>query len=788
MSVARGEGPGRQGADVRPIDVSVVISPHRIGRVAHHTMRSVLRAIDYANERSVATEIVISMDRPDEPTRRYFRRYEGPGVTIEEVDFGDLGLNRNNGVRLASGTYVALLDDDNLFCRNWLHTAFSYLEAVGADVVAHPEYQVFFEAQRFVLRQISSRDPSFRVAGLLEQNYWDAVCMTKRDLLLRLPYESTTRTPGFGYEDWHWNCKTLAAGIEHHVVPGTVHFMRRKRANSLLSMSNLGKRTIRPTELFEPARLAAMMAGERARGAASGRPGDTCSPEPAAARALGIAAAALRRRLRLAAASVIERLYRVAKSIMLPLLAAHPNLARFAVAAGESVTGLKSRPAFTWPAWLAAECKAIHQIEPRIFPDGDTPLLGLSGYMPLTPFADYYLRLRALCGDDVSHVLLVSWLNKGGADLVVTNYVRALIEGEAAKRVVVIATLNADSPWAEKLHPEARFIEFGREYAHLQPDVQERLLARLLLQMAPRAVHVVNSESGYRVFTRFGGALSTLSHLYATVFCADITCEGKSVGYAYDYLPDCIDHLEAVSVDTSNFAEKLCDLFAFDPNKIHVHYQPASLEIAPRRAPLKAGGTFNILWAGRLDRQKRPDILAGIAAGCLGDPFHFHVYGESVLDAAVSLKSLKDLKNVTLYGAFDGVGALPLERFDLFLYTSQWDGLPTILLDIMAAGLPIVASAVGGVGELIVPDKTGFLVDPFDDTAQYVRRIREGHRDPAAADGLARNGAALLAQRHTMAKFIERVRSFPGYACPAADSNRRAASPDAASPAGVPPS
>jgi len=34
-------------------------------------------------------------------------------------------------------------------------------------------------------------------------------------------YQTTMKTRGFGFEDWHFNCVTLADGIEHRPVPGT---------------------------------------------------------------------------------------------------------------------------------------------------------------------------------------------------------------------------------------------------------------------------------------------------------------------------------------------------------------------------------------------------------------------------------------------------------------------------------------------------------------------------------------------------------------------------------------
>lgn len=234
-------------------DISVVITAHHEGRLAHHTMRSLFRTQEHAAERGLTVQTVVVLDRPDEATTRYFSSYAGrPDVVVTSADCGDLGLSRNHGIDLSSGKYVALLDADNLFCKNWLCDALRYLESRDADIVAHPEYQMVFEAQNFTFRQISSTDPAFEVSNLIEYNFWDAVCMAGKEVFVKHPYESTTGTEGFGYEDWHWNCETLADGIEHHVVPGTVHFMRMKKSGSLLAYTRGTHRLIRPSRLFDP--------------------------------------------------------------------------------------------------------------------------------------------------------------------------------------------------------------------------------------------------------------------------------------------------------------------------------------------------------------------------------------------------------------------------------------------------------------------------------------------------------------------------------------------------------
>ena len=55
-----------------------------------------------------------------------------------------------------------------------------------------------------------------------------------------------------------------------------------------------------------------------------------------------------------------------------------------------------------------------------------------------------------------------------------------------------------------------------------------------------------------------------------------------------------------------------------------------------------------------------------------------------------------------------------LSAFDIFILTSLWEGLPNVIMEAMCARLPVVATDVGGVGELIIHGENGFLVAPDD--------------------------------------------------------------------------
>jgi glycosyltransferase involved in cell wall biosynthesis len=79
------------------------------------------------------------------------------------------------------------------------------------------------------------------------------------------------------------------------------------------------------------------------------------------------------------------------------------------------------------------------------------------------------------------------------------------------------------------------------------------------------------------------------------------------------------------------------------------------------------------------------------------------------------------------HGVIPGAGRLA-RAFDLFVLSSRTEGTPIALFEAMGAGTPVVATAVGGVPDVISPEQ-GWLV-PSDDPVQLAAAIREAWSDP----------------------------------------------------------
>ncbi len=134
---------------------------------------------------------------------------------------------------------------------------------------------------------------------------------------------------------------------------------------------------------------------------------------------------------------------------------------------------------------------------------------------------------------------------------------------------------------------------------------------------------------------------------------------------------------------------------------------------------------FNIVSIGELHPSKGHDLAIEALNGLSEDiNFHYHIIGEGNFRPELENKiSFSNLENkVTLHGSIKDA-AKYLEHFDLFVLPSRTEALGYVLLEAYAAGLPIVASDVGGVREVIETAGEGELINgKIDDIKEAIEK------------------------------------------------------------------
>ena len=284
---------------------------------------------------------------------------------------------------------------------------------------------------------------------------------------------------------------------------------------------------------------------------------------------------------------------------------------------------------------------------------------------------------------------------------------------------IPVTCYGASRSW----HAGRVFLSLRKNLREWQPRLLQTFLfhANFLGRLAGRSAGVPCIVSGLRVAERRSRGHLVLDRWTNSLVAANV-CVSRSVAEfsvkAGGLLPSKVPVIHN-GVDAEKFA-------------VAAPVSLASLGIPP--------GARVILTVGRLDPQKGLLVLLDSAKSLVAEfpELHFLLVGEgpqrSELETGIRHRGLSG--RVHLAGWRADVPQL-LKAATIFVLPSLWEGLPNVVLEAMAAGVPVICSRVEGAEELIDANRTGLLVDPGSPT-ELQPSIRQLLREPERADQLAR--------------------------------------------------
>ena len=127
-------------------------------------------------------------------------------------------------------------------------------------------------------------------------------------------------------------------------------------------------------------------------------------------------------------------------------------------------------------------------------------------------------------------------------------------------------------------------------------------------------------------------------------------------------------------------------------------------------------------WVGRLSHEKGPDVAIDAIARVNDASVRLCILGDGPMLSACreQARALGADDRITFAGALPNAEAY-LNAFDLMVSSSRSEGTPMVLLEALAAGVPLIATAVGGVPELL--QGTGYVTVPPEDPVALSEQI-----------------------------------------------------------------
>ena len=366
-------------------------------------------------------------------------------------------------------------------------------------------------------------------------------------------------------------------------------------------------------------------------------------------------------------------------------------------------------------------------------------------------------------------VVLLPWLVAGGGEKYLINLLGALAALDARVRcLVVVAEAGGEGSWRDRFPPGTTFVDLPAIAAGLTDEDRRLVLLRLLLAVAPNArLHLKAGPFAHAFFERFRDCLVGLRTYYYRFSVPHVEAAGRvfPLGSEFEFVSSNLDRLAGVISDNRAVIDHAQRRFGIPIGNWHCIYSLVEAVGSPGLASPAGPGLpwkRRLLWASRLAPEKRPALLPKLARRLLEEwpDLELAVYGHRV-EWAFDPADFEGMPNVAYHGAFDSPLDLPLSQCDGLVYTSRYDGIPNVLLEMMAMGMPVIAPAVGGIPELVVDGQTGFLVPDADDddamVEHYVVAVRRFYAEPVLATSMVANARELVRVRHGERVFLSRV-------------------------------
>ena len=205
-------------------------------------------------------------------------------------------------------------------------------------------------------------------------------------------------------------------------------------------------------------------------------------------------------------------------------------------------------------------------------------------------------------------------------------------------------------------------------------------------------------------------------------------------------------------------AKSLRDEYGIPPERIHVI--PPGIDLGRWKLPERArasSGPVRALFVGGDFRRKGGDLLLSAFRNSLRGSVELHLVTRDEIPEEEGVYVYRDMtpndpRLRDLYA-----------RADLFVLPTVADCFSLASLEAMATGLPVVTTRVGGIPEIVDHERSGFLIDPGDETA-LVRALRELVGSPDLRARMGEAGRRIVEDRfdaaRTTAKLLDLLKSL----------------------------
>lgn len=343
----------------------------------------------------------------------------------------------------------------------------------------------------------------------------------------------------------------------------------------------------------------------------------------------------------------------------------------------------------------------------------------------------------------------------GGAQVHVRDLASALL----ARGHEPVVLTGGGGPFVESLRQNGvKTFTLGSLVSPIRPLRDLRALAEirsLLMTLAPDLLSTHSSKAG--ILGRLAGRALGIPVIFTAHGWAFTPGVPRLDARIYTWIERLAAPLASKIITVSEFDRRLALARGIASGDKVVTIHNGMPDVGPELLADPTRCPVRLAMVARFERQKDHATLLQALAGLRQEPWHLDLIGDGPLlsEARAMSQKLGLVDRIQFWGQRMDVDAL-LSKVQIALLITNWEGFPRSILEAMRAGLPVVASAVGGIAESVRDGETGFTV-PQGDVGSLRRRLQQLLGDPELRLSMGQAARSLYQRDFTLTHTVERT-------------------------------
>ena len=320
-----------------------------------------------------------------------------------------------------------------------------------------------------------------------------------------------------------------------------------------------------------------------------------------------------------------------------------------------------------------------------------------------------------------------------GAEIMCENLVYELIT-TGNHHIIVASLYNFHSPITDRLEEKGIKVYYLGKSKGVDFSIIYRL-AKIMKEEHIDVVHTHRYVMQYAIPAAILAGVKIRVHTIHNVAQKEVDSFRQKLAYFF------YKHCSVVPVSISPIVQQtVLRRYRLNYNQSPVVYNGIDLEKCIIKTNYHFEGTFRFVHIGRFNLQKNHVLMINAAVKLAADGYRFQIL--FVGGAGNEQERQKQVHELGLdeYIVFCGVQSNVfhyLHDADCFLLPSLYEGMPVTLVEAMGSGMPIIASEVGGVPDMIKNDFSGLLICPTEE--ELVDAMIRVMKDEALRERIGRN-------------------------------------------------